>query len=384
MQFDSNRFVESLYIHWPFCPYRCHFCPFVALASHDEYMEQYHEALKKEIIQFGNGHCVKTPIKTIFFGGGTPSTYPPHLLLDTFGILRSIFEFDKDCEITIEVNPGTVSDEKLHTWKNIGVTRLSIGVQSLDDTVLKQLNRHQSARDVFELLDKAKHLFENISLDLILGLPGVSDSAWKSFVKTVVALPIKHISTYFLTVHENTPLYFGVKTNKVVLPADDAVVDLYEWTVQELAAHGFMQYEVSSFAKAGFECRHNSAYWNRKPYKGFGMGACSFDGDSRMQNTKNLMQYLTVQSDEARVVFAEKLTSEQAYLEQLMLGLRQSKGVKIEEVTQGLSDAQYTTLCDTILQISALGYLEHHNGRIRLTGKGLAVEHELIVKLAVR
>lgn len=347
-------------------------------------MEQYHQALKRELQLFAKTNNVITPIKTVFFGGGTPSTYPPHLLLDTFGILRSIFAFDKECEITLEVNPGTVTDEKLQVWKQVGITRLSIGVQSLDDKVLHALNRHQSAKDVFELLDKAQHLFDNISLDLILGLPGVSDEAWKSFIKTVVTLPIKHISSYFLTVHENTPLYFGVKTNKVVLPADDAVVDLYQWTVQELASHGFKQYEVSSFAKPGYECKHNSAYWQRKPYKGFGMGACSFDGNARFQNTKNLMDYLRgAQQDASVTVFRETLTLEQAKLEQLMLGLRQSRGVALERLFEGLSAKQQEFLNKNIAELCASGHIEQNNEHIRLTGKGLAVEHELIVKLSL-
>jgi len=347
-------------------------------------MDQYHAALKQEIVRFGKLDRPNMPIQTVFFGGGTPSTYPPKLLLDISDILRSTFNFDPNCEMTIEVNPGTVTEEKLQIWKQVGITRLSIGVQSLDDTVLHALGRRQSARDVFELLDKAQHFFENISVDLIIGLPGVSADAWKSFIKTIVTLPIKHISSYFLTVHEDTPLYFGVKTNKIVLPPDDSVVDLYQWTVEELAYHGFYQYEVSSFARERFQCKHNSVYWQRKPYKGFGMGACSFDGKSRFQNTKNLGQYLTLnETGESLTVFNETLTDAQAHLEMIMLGLRQSKGIALEQLLDGLLAPQQQKLQAEIAQLCAIGYIEQKDTHIRLTGKGLAVEHELIVKLSL-
>lgn len=349
-------------------------------------MGQYHAALKQEIVRFGQALASldTSSLKTVFFGGGTPSTYPPELLLDISAILRSTFNFDPSYEMTIEVNPGTVTDEKLQIWKQIGINRLSIGVQSLDDTVLHSLGRKQSARDVFELLEKAQYLFNNISVDLIMGLPGVSFDAWKQFIKTLVQLPITHISSYFLTVHEDTPLYFGVKTNRVILPADDAVVDVYEWTVEELAKQGFLQYEVSSFARPGFECRHNSAYWQRKSYKGFGMGACSFDGASRFQNTKNLGQYLALnERDESLTIFNETLTPEQIYLEKLLLGLRQTKGIAHEELYTGLLVSQQQKLQSVIADLCAEGYLEDNNNHIRLTGKGLAVEHELIIKLSI-
>jgi oxygen-independent coproporphyrinogen-3 oxidase len=189
--------TRSLYLHWPFCPYKCHFCPFVAIASHDQYMERYHHALLKEIEQFSGNYTGSRLIETIFLGGGTPSTYPPPLLLDTFGTLIRMFTIVPHAEITIEVNPGTVNEEKLQTWKKAGINRLSIGVQSLNDGVLKNLNRHQTASSVLQLLEIASPLFENISVDLILGLPDVSPDEWKQLIQTIVTWPIKHVSVYF-------------------------------------------------------------------------------------------------------------------------------------------------------------------------------------------
>lgn len=228
LQFNYQVTPRSVYIHWPFCPYRCHFCPFVALAGQDQFMEQYHRALCAEMTHFGKHYSEKLILDTVFIGGGTPSTYPDALLLDMFGTLRTIFDVQSSAEVTIEVNPGTVrSVEQLEHWKKLGINRLSIGVQSLKDPVLKKLNRLQSASDVYALLAKTQHIFDNVSVDLILGLPDVSEAEWKELLQTVVTWPIKHLSIYFLTVHEDTPLYFKVKTQAIVLPPDDALVDLY-------------------------------------------------------------------------------------------------------------------------------------------------------------
>src|SRR5204863_2631309 len=180
------------------------------------------------------------------------------------------------------------------------------GVQSLNDNALQKLNRLQKASDVYALLDKAPHYFDNISVDVILGLPGISITEWKSLLANIVTWNIAHISMYVLEVHDSTPLFFNVAAKKVVLPCDDDVVDLYYWSREFLSNYGFNQYEISSFARDGRESRHNSMYWERKPYRGFGLGACSFDGISRLQNEKNLMKYLeSVELNTYKPVFAE-------------------------------------------------------------------------------
>lgn len=382
-KFDSNSAFESLYIHWPFCPYKCHFCPFVALASHDHYMDQYHSILLKEIQNYVHTLTSKRRIQTIFLGGGTPSTYPVHLLLDTFDTLNNVFDLSATSEISIEVNPGTVTKEKLEAWKQAGINRLSIGVQSLNDSVLKSLNRHQTIEDVKNLLDYASLLFENISIDMILGLPGIAADAWKSMLNKIKDWPIKHISVYFLTVHEDTPLYFGIKKKKVFLPPDEDVVDLYIWTKDFLQQHNFNQYEISNFAQPGFESRHNSAYWNRVPYKGFGLGACSFDGRSRFQNKKNLMDYLQdIEQGRESILFCETLSNEQEWLEIIMLGLRQAKGVSIDQMNENLSGEQRENLKRKIDLLCEEGLLNTSNNRLFLTPLGLAVENEVILTIS--
>lgn len=338
----------------------------------------------KEIDFFAQSVDHRLSLDTIFFGGGTPSTYPDELLLDTFDKLKGTFDIIDDAEVSIEVNPGTVSPKQLVLWKELGINRLSIGVQSLKDSVLKKLNRMQSEHDVRALLAKASELFQNISVDLILGLPGIDDGEWKALLAQVVAWPLMHVSIYFLTVHEDTRLYFDIEQKKVVLPTDDSLVTLYHWSVSFLKRHGFEQYETSNFARPGYRCRHNFAYWERKSYKGFGLGACSFDGKFRFQNCKNLTSYMERAERGASVVdFAEKLTGEQVYLETIMLGLRRAEGVALEVLFRGLSDDRKARLTENISWLKSRKYLHEKAGRLMLTPIALVVQNEVAVKLSM-
>lgn len=383
MEFNLENNVESLYIHWPFCPYKCNFCPFVAIAGHDEYKGVYHNALLKELKTFFKNRKIKSKMKTVFFGGGTPSTYPEHLLLDTCSTLYNE-GLDAQAEISIEVNPGTVNVEKLKIWKEVGINRLSIGVQSRNDAVLKSLNRHQKFSDVLTLLDSAQNYFDNLSIDLIIGLPGVSDTEWKELILDIKNWPIKHISLYFLTVHEDTPLYFGLKKNKFILPAEDQVVDLYFWTIEQLASFGLKQYEISNFAVQNYESRHNSIYWKRKPYKGLGLGACSFDGNSRFQNEKNLMKYIeNIERGENITIFSETLSASQIWLEELMLGLRQTQGILLKQITSSLKDKEKETFLEQTAIFLKTGLMKLENEYISLTPAGLALANEIVLKLSV-
>jgi len=384
MYCDIQAKTKSLYIHWPFCPYRCHYCPFVALSGHDSFMERYHRALVQEIQHFGKNYDQKLSLDTIYFGGGTPSTYPDKLLLDMFAILKSIFICNDRTEITLEVNPGTVRPEQLPFWRDLGINRMSIGVQSLNDSVLHAINRLQKSADVYALLEKAPLYFNNISVDIILGLPGVSVAEWKLLLSTIVAWDITHISMYVLEVHDTTPLYFSVLSKKVILPCDDEVVDLYYWSRDFLAQHGFEQYEISSFARNGYRSRHNQTYWERNPYKGFGLGACSFDGTSRFQNEKNLVRYLeAAESDQFMPFFEEAVTAEQIFSEKIMLGLRRVEGVKKDEVIAHLTNAQKDTFIAQVEVLKTEKLLIERDGQLRLTPAGLIVENEIITRLSL-
>lgn len=385
MEFYTNEPVRSVYVHWPFCPYKCHFCPFVALASQDQFMAQYHSALMAEIAAYKNyPGVVCDPLKTVYCGGGTPSTYPNELLLDMLGTLRTTFGIEEGAEVSIEVNPGTVRPGQLAFWRSIGVNRLSIGVQSLNDAVLKKLNRHQLVSDVTALVDQAAPMFDSLSIDLIVGLPGVSHEEWYSTIEQVTKWPIQHVSVYFLTVHEDTPLYFKAKKKEVVLEPDDALVDLYMWTREQLVACGFEHYEVSNFARPGYESKHNSVYWQRKPYKAFGLGACSFDGVRRIQNEKNLMRYMqAAQQGDSVAIFSEKLTREQVHLERVMLGLRQKVGLLKEHIFIDLKDDEYVRIAERVKHLEDAGFIKNQNERLVLTDKGIAVENAIAAHLSL-
>jgi oxygen-independent coproporphyrinogen-3 oxidase len=374
--------LEHLYIHWPFCPYKCNFCDFVAIASHENFMQQYHESLCKEIQDFKLLFDAQRPLKTLYIGGGTPSTYPLSLLPEMFSNLREVMTFDENTEVTFEVNPGTVVDGALELWKELGINRLSIGVQSLKDTVLQGLNRHQTRIDVISLLQKTESIFENVSVDFIVGLPGVSPEEWKAMILEAMSWPITHISVYFLMVHEKTPLYFKIKQNSVVLPPDDEIIDLYYWTVDILEQHGFHRYELSNFAKNGFESKHNQAYWERKGYKGFGLGACSFNGQFRFQNNKNLRNYFdAVQQGQGLIYEAEEITSQQMSVEKIMLGLRQAKGVDVNDILKDFSPVQQQYFTEKSDWLEKQGLVKQEGGRLFLTPRGFVVENEVAVNL---
>jgi len=384
MIYNDYANTRSVYLHWPFCPYRCHFCPFVALASHENFMPRYHDALKKEIDLFAQKVHKKQQLDTIFIGGGTPSTYPSDLLLDMSDKLKGIFDISEETEATIEVNPGTVSEKQLIFWRQIGINRLSIGVQSLNNSVLHRLNRLQKAADVRRLIKQASSCFESISIDLILGLPGVSTDEWKGLLQEVVKWPIQHVSIYFLTVHKDTRLYFDIQREKVVVPTDDVQIDLYHWSIDFLAQHGLQQYETSNFSRAGFECKHNNVYWDRMPYKGFGLGACSFDGTTRFQNTKNLSKYLeTLESGKETTEFFEKLEPEQVRLEKIMLGLRRTKGLSLEQLFEHASDFQKKMIVKNITWLKQKNYVEELEGRLMLTSRAFVVQNDIVARLSL-
>lgn len=384
MHYDVQADTRSLYIHWPFCPYKCHYCPFVAIAGHDQFMHDYHKSLMAEIETFASQMPSKLSLDTIYLGGGTPSTWPNELLLDMSDRLRSMFCMDSISEITIEANPGTVEPGKLEVWKEAGITRISIGVQSLNDEVLANLNRHQKVSDVYRLIDNAAPLFNNLSIDLIIGLPGVSQEAWKKMVIEICQWPITHVSLYFLSIHEETPLYFRIKKKEITIIPDDEMVDLYYWSVETLQKYGLMQYEISSFARVGYESKHNQVYWDRKPYKGFGMGACSFDGKARFQNEKNLSKYLiNALKGQDLTSAGDQLTQEEVRLEKLMLGLRRKNGVVMSEIINELSEEKQAIFKERVRELEKGSLVRCDGDKLYLMPHALAVENEIAVTLSV-
>ena len=283
----------------------------------------------------------------------------------------------------MEANPADITEENLDSWESYGVTRLSLGVQVLEDEVLFKLNRRQRTLDVIKAASLIPKYFDNFSFDFIIGLPDVSESAWKYTIEQALQWPLKHISIYFLTVHEKTPLYFKVASGKTHLPNDNSIITMYEWTIERLKAAGFEQYEISNFAKPGYESVHNRGYWDYELYKGFGVGACSFDGQRRFTNEKNLtryLQYLETNTTE-QLETHELLTLEQQKIERWMLGLRQKKGLAIQDMVDLLSNEEQKKFFSNVETLKSQNFLCEYNNTLSLTTKGMILENEVLLKL---
>lgn len=382
----KTTFPEHLYIHWPFCTQKCAYCDFISFQGHAAFQQQYHAALCNEITAWTKSipsdHA--KPIKTIFIGGGTPSLYPLPLITQLFTTLRTNFDCSTLEEVTIECNPSDITEEKLDTWHEIGINRISMGVQVLDDNVLAVLNRKQRISDVQRALTLIPKYFSNISVDLILGIPGVTQETWFATIETLLRHPITHLSVYFLTVYEKTPLYFSVKKNELPLLPDELMVETYLETVQQLTSHNFIQYELSNFCRPNFASIHNKAYWDRKPYRGFGLNASSFDGVSRTINQANLVDYITTMAESTNgecYNSIETLSPEQIKLETLMLGLRQITGIDLHSVLYLTNEAEREKISANITQLEKAGLITLNNNNIRLTPRGMVLENEVILKL---
>lgn len=381
---STKQKLFSLYIHWPFCSTKCNYCDFVAFEQHADFQEAYHHALLKEIEHFVATNPLYTPdITTVFMGGGTPSLYPLDYMAQLFATLKKHFNFDGIKEFSMEANPADINEERLDVWESFGINRLSMGVQVLDDNVLLKLNRRQRTADVTNALKIIPKYFNNFSMDFILGLPGISNQTWDASIDCALASQAKHISIYFLMVHEKTPLYFQVQKGKVKLHDDADLIAQYEKTIAKLTTNGFEQYEISNFARHGYASVHNQAYWERLPYQGFGIGACSFDGARRFMNEKNLTTYLTnvFNKNFENLSTCENLTPEQEKLEMLMLGLRQNKGVGLHRMVYYLDTEKKQRVFEAIELLKSQGLLVQNGDQIRLTLQGMALENEIILKL---
>lgn len=377
--------TKSLYIHWPFCANKCHYCDFISFEQHEQFYEIYHKALCNEITHYAHERPVNAShvVESIFLGGGTPSLYPGNLLQSLFALLHDFFTIDKGAEVTIEANPADITEENLTLWKTLGINRLSLGIQVLDDKVLLQLNRRQRVADAQRALKLAPRFFSNISVDLILGLPGTTERIWFDTLGEVVTWPLTHISLYFLTIYEKTPLFFRLERGELSSWPEEQLIRNYEQSIQLLAQNGFEQYEISNFSRPGFASRHNVAYWDRLPYRGFGLAASSFDGLSRFVNEKNLGKYIQAISSGDENVFcsSERLLDDQLLMEILMLGLRQKKGVDLRDVLYFLKDEQQQKFYQNIAQLKEQALLEEEKGVIRLTTKGFILENEIVLRL---
>lgn len=330
----------GIYIHIPFCKKKCFYCDFVSYENKENLIQEYIDTVCLEILQ--NAEILSEyNISTIYFGGGTPSLIKVEYIEKILNTLKLFVTDEKEIkEITIEINPNSASLDKLEKYYNLGINRLSIGLQSTHDKILRNIGRLHTFNDFKEVLKNANAVgFKNISVDLIYPLPGLNLSGFKETLNSVIKLKdefnIKHISVYNLEVHENTRLEFLLKEGFVSLCNEDEEYKMREELNKRLQDNGFVKYEISNYAYPGFESKHNLCYWNQEKYIGFGVNASSFFNLKRYRNTSNIDKYIDgIKNNKNIVVETEELDKLSIMKEYIILKLRLSKGVEISEFKQ--------------------------------------------------
>ena len=361
----------SLYIHIPFCKSKCAYCDFASFPGREAMWEAYFAALCGEIRAAGDD---THRVETVFFGGGTPSLVPEAYIAGALAAAREAFCFAPGAEVSLEANPGTLTMEKLRAYWAIGVNRLSIGVQSFDAGLLKDIGRIHTPGEAVEAVRMAKAAgFANIGIDLMYGLPGQTMGAWEATLKTALSLPLAHISAYALIVEEGTPM----AAREDELPDEEMVLSMQRLCTRALAAAGFARYEISNYARRGFACRHNRVYWRRGEYLGFGCAAHSFFGGERFRNASDLEGYLRG----ARGLERERVDGKAAREEIIMLATRTGEGLSLENWREDFGEDFASGREKTLEELRRTGLLEIADGRVYLTEKGMEVHNAVVLAL---
>ncbi|HEX6087398.1 MAG TPA: radical SAM family heme chaperone HemW [Thermoanaerobaculia bacterium] len=369
----------GVYLHLPFCSTHCTYCPF-AISTDLALQDAYTEAMVREVED--RQSCLSTAgqaglpvLHTVYFGGGTPSRTAIANLARIFDALRASFAIEPNAEVTLEANPEDVSEESVRAWREMGVNRISVGVQSFHDAELAAIGRvHDRARAI-AAVQTIVASGARANLDLILGLPRQTASSYRESLDTAVALGAGHLSLYMLDLEERTPLQVQAARGRVVLPEEDMVADLYVETIERLARAGLHQYEISNFARPGEESRHNLRYWRRAEYLGFGMGAHSFVGAQRFANTRDIRRYIEL-APHARD-FEETLGDAETQHELIFLQLRQTSGMCYEDLV-ALRGKEGIEWIERGLQD---GWLVRRDDRVAFTPSGFLQSNEFISQL---
>ena len=324
--------MAGLYIHIPFCRQKCHYCNFYSLAS-QKYVNQVVEALLQEI-RLQKRYLGGEKLNTVYFGGGTPSLIGVGDVNRIIGLVHEVFDVADDAEITLEANPDDINPTYLDELGTTLINRLSIGIQSFDDKDLSYLHRrHNGEKALSAIKQVLAKGFDNLSCDLIYGIPGASDETWTENIKTLVNLKISHISAYSLTVETGTSLDFLIKKGKYSAVDEEKTIAQFSILMDMLEKHGYEHYEISNFSLPGKKSKHNSAYWTGEKYLGIGPSAHSFDGKSRQWNVSNIKTYLDFLQQGSLSFEKEILTKTQKYNEYILTSLRTSRGVDLNRIT---------------------------------------------------
>ncbi len=393
--------TAGLYIHIPFCDIRCGYCDFYTVTKRHPQIPSYLNALTKEIEFYAADFAVKKLcFETIFFGGGTPSLLSPEQIFSLLELVKSRFEVTPDSEVTLETNPNTVDLQKLEDLLAKGVTRLSLGVQSFQPDELKFLDRDHVDKESVAVIQTARKAgFENISLDLIFGLPKQTLQSWKKNLELAAELNPDHISAYNLTYKDGTPLAARLHRKEIEVLPDQTQAQMLLTTIDFLQAKGFEQYEISNYAKSGFESKHNRKYWDGSPYLGLGVSSHSFLNGRRFWNVRDMNGYISALSEDTLPVAGEEnLDLNQRALEKIYLGFRQRQGINLKsfEAEIGISffekyagplskffdiDFRNDELVSETRNLSG-GFLEIENGFLRLTKEGIVLSDSICAEFA--
>lgn len=378
----------ELYIHIPFCVKKCDYCDFLSFAADEQMQKSYVAALQKELAFYGAKYKDRR-ITTIFIGGGTPSWLKEDYMQAIMETVYHYFSVEQDAEITIECNPGTITEHKFEVYRRIGINRLSIGLQSVHNEELKILGRIHTFEQFLKTYDMArKHGFSNINIDLMSSLPGQTPEIFCDSLYQVLKLKPEHISVYSLIIEKGTPFYelyrfdavrqeAGMQTES--LPTEEEEYQTTKMTQHILKEAGYHWYEVSNFAKPGYECRHNIGYWKRIDYLGVGLGASSLIDNVRYSNTRDLYTYLSVPADSLHET-AEQITRNEQMEEFMFLGLRMRDGFYRDEFTQAFGIPIEAVYGDALNHLQQEELLLKREGRIYLTDKGMDLNNYVVAQ----
>lgn len=375
----------GLYVHIPFCARKCPYCDFNTYADLDDVFEAYVAALCREIAAWAPRLAGRT-VDTVFVGGGTPTVLTLDQLARVLGTARRSFAIAADAEVTCEANPGTVDRDRFAGLRDLGVNRLSMGVQSFHDDELRFLGRVHGVDDVYRAFGAARAAgFDNVNLDFMFGLPEQSPQAWARTLDAALALAPEHLSLYSLIVEPNTPLHGWVQTGRVAAPDDDAAAELYEHALDRLGGAGYRHYEVSNWARGGLACQHNLIYWRNQEYLGVGPGAHSHlrsstpggRADRRWGNLRPVPAYIRRVTDGNGMpleAFSEDVDAATAMGETMMLGLRLvDEGVAFDRFEALHGQDLRVAFAEPLRDLEAWELVEHDARRVRLTPRGLMV-----------
>ena len=369
--------AAGLYVHVPFCSSRCSYCDFATGLYQGELAERYVCALLAEIksSRYHGEHA-----DTIYFGGGTPSLLTPVQLNRILTTLHDHFAIAPASEITLEINPGSVNEEKFHAFRSLGINRASFGAQTFDDRELAKLGRSHSVADTLKTFtDLRRSGFDNVSFDLIAGLPGQTLAGWQRNIKQALDLRPEHLSFYLLEVHQGTPLAEHIRRGIQPEPDDDLAGVMYQWMLEQASEAGYEHYEISNLCQPGFHSRHNVKYWTGAPYYGFGCSAHSYDGHAiRWSNQRDVLKYVeTIESGLSPVVEEQQLSQTDVRAEALFLGMRLMHGIDLRRYRESFGVDLRDEHGEDLDRFCKAGLLEFDGDLIRLTRSGALLSNEV-------